>query len=57
MEGRHPAKTYASDNWRDGISIFFLKDTLQIEKLVAEVSQYPITGIKLTIEDGPHLLL
>ena len=54
MEGRHPAKTYASDNWRDGVSIFFLKDTLQIEKLVAEVSQYPITGIKLTIEDGPN---
>ncbi len=53
MEGRHPAKTYKSSNWRDGITIFYLKDTLQIEDLVKEVSQYPIVGIKLTIEDGP----
>ena len=34
--------------------MFLLKDTLQIEKLVEEGTQYPITGIKLTIEDGPH---
>jgi len=54
MEGRHPSKTYASPNWRDGESIFFLKDTLQIESLVQQVAKQPITGIKLTIEDGPH---
>ncbi|MEQ8303015.1 MAG: amidohydrolase family protein [Cyclobacteriaceae bacterium] len=53
MEGRHPSKTYASSNWRDGISIYYLKDTLQIEQIVKEVSQHPIVGIKLTIEDGP----
>ncbi len=53
MEGRHPAKTYPEGNWRDGKSIFYLKDTLQIEKLVKQVAQYPILGIKLTIEDGP----
>jgi len=53
MEGRHPSKTYVSDKWRDGISIFYLKDTVQIEKLVQEVAQYPITGIKITIEEGP----
>ncbi|WP_416864775.1 MAG: amidohydrolase family protein [Imperialibacter sp.] len=53
MEGRHPSKTYKSSNWRDGKSIFYLKDTIQIERLVHEVSQYPIVGIKLTIEDGP----
>jgi len=53
MEGRHPSKTYKSSAWRDGISIFYLKDTLQIEGLVREVSQHPISGIKLTIEDGP----
>lgn len=53
MEGRHPAKTYASSKWRDGESIFFLKDTLQIEQLVKQVAQNPILGIKLTIEDGP----
>lgn len=53
MEGRHPAKTYPSDKWRDGETIFYLKDTLQIEKLVSKVTQYPIVGIKLTIEDGP----
>nr|WP_299339646.1 amidohydrolase family protein [Allomuricauda sp.] len=53
MEGRHPSKTYPSNTWRDGESIFYLKDTLQIEGLVQRVAQYPNTGIKLTIEDGP----
>ena len=53
LEGRHPAKTYVSSNWKDGETIFYLKDTLQIEQLVAQVAQQPITGIKLTIEDGP----
>ena len=53
MEGRHPAKTYANSNWREGESIFYLKDTLQIEQLIKKVSQNPIVGIKLTIEDGP----
>ncbi|WP_373395875.1 amidohydrolase family protein [Algoriphagus halophilus] len=53
MEGRHPSKTYSSSNWRNGESIFYLTDTLQIERLVHDVAQYPIVGIKLTIEDGP----
>lgn len=53
MEGAHPSKTYANSNWRDGESIFYLRDTLQIEQLIQEVAQYPIVGIKLTIEDGP----
>ncbi len=53
MEGRHPSKTYPSNDWRDGESIFYLKDTTQIESLVKQVSQHPIVGIKLTIEDGP----
>ncbi|MBW2937131.1 amidohydrolase family protein [Aureisphaera sp. CAU 1614] len=53
MEGRHPSKTYSSSNWRDGESIFYLRDTLQIETLIKQVSKYPIVGIKLTIEDGP----
>ena len=53
MEGRHPVKTYKG-NWVDGESVFLLKDTLQIEPLVKRVSQQPIVGIKLTIEDGPH---
>lgn len=53
LEGRHPVKTYKG-NWIDGKSVFLLKDTLQIDSLVKEVTQYPITGIKLTIEDGPH---
>ncbi len=53
MEGRHPLKTYIG-NWLDGKSVFLLKDTLQIESLVKEVTQYPIVGIKLTIEDGPN---
>ena len=53
MEGRHPVKTYKG-NWIDGKSVFFLKDTLQIESLVKEVTQYPIVGIKLTIEEGPN---
>ncbi|NAS13834.1 amidohydrolase family protein [Poritiphilus flavus] len=53
MEGRHPVKTYKG-NWVDGKTVFLIKDTLQIEGLVKEVTQYPIVGIKLTIEDGPH---
>lgn len=53
MKGRHPSKTYPSINWRDGESIFYLRDTTQIEQLVSNVAQYPIVGIKLTIEDGP----
>lgn len=53
MEGRHPSKTYSSSNWRDGESIFYLTDTIQIEHLIHEVAQHPVIGIKLTIEDGP----
>lgn len=53
MEGSHPVRTYSSSNWRDGKTVFFLKDTLQIESLVKKVSKYPIQGIKLTIEEGP----
>jgi len=54
MEGRHPVKTYKTPNWVDGQSVFFLKDTLQIEQLVKQVATQPIQGIKLTIEDGPQ---
>lgn len=53
MEGSHPVRTYSSSNWREGKTVFYLKDTLQIESLVKEVSKYPIQGIKLTIEEGP----
>lgn len=53
MEGSHPVRSYSSSNWREGKTVFYLKDTLQIESLVKEVSQYPIQGIKLTIEEGP----
>jgi imidazolonepropionase-like amidohydrolase len=53
MEGRHPVKTYPEGSWVEGKTVFYLRDTLQIESLVKQVSQYPIVGIKLTIEDGP----
>lgn len=53
MEGRHPVKTFPQGNWIEGKTVFYLRDTLQIEALVREVSQFPIAGIKLTIEDGP----
>lgn len=53
MEGGHPVRTYTSNNWTEGETVFYLKDTLQIESLVKEVVQFPILGIKLTIEDGP----
>ncbi|WP_425390214.1 amidohydrolase family protein [Ekhidna sp.] len=53
IEGRHPVRTYVSSNWREGETVFFLKDTAQISKLVKQVSEYPILGIKITIEDGP----
>ncbi|MEP1093775.1 MAG: amidohydrolase family protein [Cyclobacteriaceae bacterium] len=53
MEGRHPVKTYANSNWVEGETVFFLRDTVQIAEVVKEVAQYPISGIKLTIEDGP----
>ncbi len=52
-QGSHPVKTYANSSWKEGETVFYLKDTLQIERLVKKVSQYPIEGIKLTIEDGP----
>ncbi|WP_422083061.1 amidohydrolase family protein [Ulvibacterium sp.] len=54
MEGRHPVKTYGSSMWQERKTVFFLRDTLQIERLVERVAQQPILGIKLTIEDGPH---
>ncbi len=53
-EGSHPVKTYTSSNWKEGSTYFILKDTAQISKLVKQVSEYPISGIKLTIEDGPY---
>ena len=53
MEGRHPVKTYPQGSWVEGKTVFYLRDTAQIEALVKQVSQYPIAGIKLTIEDGP----
>jgi imidazolonepropionase-like amidohydrolase len=53
MEGRHPVKTYPQGSWIEGETVFYLRDTLQIEKLVKEVAKYPIQGIKLTIEEGP----
>lgn len=52
-EGGHPVRTYPMGDWRNGKTVFYIEDTLQIEKLVKEVSKYPIQGIKLTIEDGP----
>ncbi|MEP2023539.1 MAG: amidohydrolase family protein [Reichenbachiella sp.] len=54
MEGRHPVKTYGSSRWVEGKTVYFLRDTLQIENLVKEVASQPILGIKLTVEDGPH---
>ncbi len=53
LEGRHPVKTYPQGSWVEGETVFYLRDTLQIETLVEQVSQFPIAGIKLTIEDGP----
>ena len=53
MEGRHPVKTYKSNNWVEGKTVFFLRDTLQIESIVKQVADQPIVGIKLTIEEGP----
>jgi imidazolonepropionase-like amidohydrolase len=53
VEGSHPVREYASSNWVEGKTFYYLKDTLQIEKLVEEVARLPISGIKLTIEDGP----
>ncbi|MBL4906313.1 MAG: amidohydrolase family protein [Sneathiella sp.] len=53
MEGKHPAKTYGASSWIDGETVFNLRDTLQIESVINQVSQQPIVGIKLVIEDGP----
>lgn len=54
MEGRHPVKTYGGNNWQEGKTVFFLRDTTEIKSLVARVAEQPILGIKITIEDGPH---
>lgn len=53
MKGRHPVKTYLSSKWVEGETVFYLKDTAQIARIVKQVSEQPILGIKLTIEDGP----
>lgn len=53
MKGRHPVKTYVSSKWIEGETVFYLRDTAQIAQLVKQVSEQPILGIKLTIEDGP----
>ena len=53
MKGRHPVKTFPSTNWVHEKTIFYLEDTLQIERYVKQVAQNPIIGIKVTIEDGP----
>ena len=53
MEGRHPVKTYPTPNWQHEKTVYFLKDTLDIEKYVAAEAKKPILGIKVTIEDGP----
>ncbi len=54
VEGSHPVKTYSSSEWIEGESFYIMKDTAQISELVKRVSEYPISGIKLTIEDGPY---
>ena len=36
MEGKHPVKTYSSNDWIDGKTVFFLRDTLQIESIVKQ---------------------
>jgi len=53
MEGRHPVKTYKSDNWVDGKTVYLLKDTLEIGPLVKKAADNGAIGIKVTIEDGP----
>ena len=54
MEGRHPVKTYPGPAWVEGKTVYYVRDTLQIESLVQEVSTQPVLGIKVTIEDGPE---
>ncbi|WP_420320392.1 amidohydrolase family protein [Flagellimonas sp.] len=54
VKGSHPVKTYSRSDWIEGESFFIMKDTAQISELVKRVSEYPISGIKLTIEDGPY---
>lgn len=54
MEGRHPVKTYGGSHWEEGKTVYYLRDTHQIETLVEKVAVNPILGIKITIEDGPH---
>jgi len=53
MEGRHPVKTYNNGRWIEGLTVFYLRDTVQIKSLVAAAVKHPIAGIKLTIEEGP----
>ena len=53
MEGRHPVRFFPITGWQEGRTVFFLKDTLQIETLVNEAAGNSVQGIKLVIEDGP----
>jgi len=53
MEGRHPVKSYPSDNWVDGKTVYYIKETFQIEPLVKKAAENRAIGIKVTIENGP----
>ena len=53
MEGRHPVKTYRSDKWVEGETVYYVREVSDVAGYVEEVATEPILGIKVTIEDGP----
>ncbi len=54
MEGRHPVKTYPSPNWVEGETVYYMREAEDAKQIVSAVTDQPIVGIKLTIEDGPE---
>lgn len=53
IEGAHPVKMYPSDNWKDGHTIYYIKDATPIKPIVNAVKDNDAIGIKLVVEDGP----
>lgn len=53
IEGAHPVKMYSSDKWKEGETIYFLKETTPVNSIVHEAKENQAIGMKIIVEDGP----
>ncbi|MEM6817025.1 MAG: amidohydrolase family protein, partial [Bacteroidota bacterium] len=54
MEGKHPAKTYGSDRYIDGVNINYVKGEGSIKPIIEQAVKDQAVALKLMIEDGPQ---